>query len=59
MAMVDIDKELYEKIKKIVKENKIEYPTHQNFVNKAVNKLIIKEESEIDTNGNTNTEATE
>lgn len=43
MVMVDVDDGLYKKIKPIVVKNKLEYPTLQNFVNKAVAGLIKKE----------------
>jgi len=43
MVMVDVDNDLYEKIKPIVEGNRVEYPTLQNFVNKAVKGLIKKE----------------
>lgn len=43
MVMVDINEELYSEIKPIVEANKIEYPTLQNFVNKAVKALVLKE----------------
>ncbi len=44
MVMVDVDNELYEQIKSIIERKKIDYPTMQNFVNKAVRKLIKEEE---------------
>lgn len=43
MVMVDINEELYSQIKPIVEKKRIEYPTLQNFVNKAVKDKIKKE----------------
>jgi len=43
MVMVDVDNELYESIKGVVEKNRVEYPTLQNFVNKAVRDKIKKE----------------
>ena len=37
---VAIDDELYEEVRKIVENKNIDYPTINNFVNKAVRKLI-------------------
>ena len=37
---VAIDDELYEEVRKIVEKKDIDYPTINNFVNKAVRKLI-------------------
>jgi len=36
MTVVDINDELYRNVKKFIIDNNIEYPTLQNFVNKAV-----------------------
>lgn len=48
---VDIEKELYEQITKFVKQDKVTYPSINNFVNKAVRdrlriELINKKELE-------------
>ena len=43
MVMVDVDEELYSEIKKVVEKDRVEYPTLQNFVNKAIRNLIQKE----------------
>lgn len=40
MVNVDIEQELYEQIKIIVDKMGIEYPSINNFVNKAVNNQI-------------------
>ena len=40
MAMVDVDDVLYSKIKKIVEKQRIDYPTLQNFINKAIKEKI-------------------
>lgn len=42
MVMVDINEEIYISAKKVVEKNKIDYPTIQNFVNKAVRLLVKK-----------------
>ena len=42
MVMVRIDEKLYEEIKPIVEKDRVEYPTLQNFVNKAVKHFIKK-----------------
>lgn len=36
MVTVNIDNELYEQVKKYVETDRIEYPSLQNFVEKAV-----------------------
>lgn len=43
MVMVDIDEELYQKIKPVVEKDRIKYPNLKNFVNKAVRNFIKKE----------------
>lgn len=43
MVIVDIDEELYEKVKPIVEGKKIEYPTLKNFINKAVKEKVDRE----------------
>lgn len=51
MPMVQVDEELHEQVKKLVKERKTEYPTIQFFVNTAIkDKLRIEliEQKEID-----------
>lgn len=40
MAMVDIDKELYEQIKKLILKDKIKYPTLKNFVERVLQKEL-------------------
>jgi len=40
MPNVLIDEKLYKKITQIVKNNSVDYPSINNFVNKAVKKLI-------------------
>jgi len=40
MVTVDIDNKLYEEIKEIVQEDNIEYPSINNFVNKALKEKI-------------------
>jgi len=40
MVTVDIDNEIYNTIKEIVQENNIEYPSINNFVNKALKEKI-------------------
>jgi len=40
MVNVDIEEELYEQIKKIVDEMNIEYPSINNFVNRAVRNQV-------------------
>lgn len=36
MALVDIDDEIHRQIKKIVEEQKVDYPTIQFYVNRAI-----------------------
>lgn len=43
MVMVDVDDELYASAKTIIEKDRVEYPTLQNFVNKAVRSLVQKE----------------
>jgi len=43
MVMVDVDEELYASIKKVIGNDRVEYPTLQNFVNKAIRDKIKKE----------------
>ena len=48
MVNVDIDKDLYEDVKKIVKENKYDFPSVKFFIQKAVFNEIKKDDSEIE-----------
>ena len=43
MVMVDVDEELYASIKKVIEKDRVEYPTLQNFVNKAIRDKVNKE----------------
>lgn len=36
MAMVDVDEEIYKDAKEIVENNRVDYPTIQNYINKAI-----------------------
>ena len=51
MPNVNVDKELYEKICKMIKEKRFKYPNIRNFVNIAVEKKL-KEELENGKNRN-------
>ncbi|GAG57578.1 unnamed protein product [marine sediment metagenome] len=42
MVMVDVDEELYASVKKVIEKDRVEYPTLQNFVNKAIRDKVKK-----------------
>jgi len=42
MTMVDIDNELYQKIGKAIKNNKVEYPSVKNFIDKSIKNNLEK-----------------
>lgn len=49
MVNVDIDKELYEDIKRAVKKNKYDYASVKFFVQKAIYNEILKSKDNFDT----------
>ena len=40
MVMVDIEPGIYEKVKNIVEQKRIDYPTIKNFVDKALREKV-------------------
>lgn len=42
MVMVDINEEIYEDVKKAVKEFEVDYPTIKNFIDKAIREKVSK-----------------
>ena len=44
MAIINIDDDLYESIKSIIKVKRIDYPNAKNFADKAIRELLSKEE---------------
>jgi Arc/MetJ-type ribon-helix-helix transcriptional regulator len=40
MSLVDVNNEIYEEIRSLVKEDKVEYPTIQNYINRTLQKAL-------------------